>query len=112
MYLAWEILSAIFTPLFGLLMLLHTCTPKVNPNFFQNLRHIVQKERAGETEFKMNMKSSLIFLLGVAMGTALGLLIAPEPGNVTLQKIKQEADRLADKVIEKKTVKEATAETV
>jgi hypothetical protein len=49
-----------------------------------------------KTEFETNMKSNLIFLLGVAMGTVLGLLIAPEPGSVTLQKIKLEADRLAD----------------
>ena len=50
------------------------------------------------------MKSSLIFLLGVAMGTAFGLLIAPEPGSVTLQKIKLEADRMVDKIVEKGNV--------
>jgi len=32
------------------------------------------------------------------MGTVLGLLIAPEPGRVTVRKIKQEADKLVDKV--------------
>jgi gas vesicle protein len=57
------------------------------------------------------MKSSLIFLLGVAMGTVLGLLIAPEPGSATWEKIKHEADRLVDKVGEKRTVPEVTAET-
>lgn len=46
----------------------------------------------------MNIRASLIFLSGVAMGTVLGLLIAPEPGKVTLKKIKREADRLVDKV--------------
>jgi gas vesicle protein len=46
----------------------------------------------------MNMRSSLIFLGGVAMGTVLGLLIAPEPGRITVKKIKREADRLVDKV--------------
>ena len=46
----------------------------------------------------MNIKSSLIFVSGVAMGTVLGLLIAPEPGRVTVKKIKQEADKLVDKV--------------
>jgi len=51
------------------------------------------------------MRSSLIFLSGVAMGTALGLLIAPEPGRATLQKIKAEADRLVDKVRTKERLK-------
>jgi gas vesicle protein len=46
----------------------------------------------------MNIRASLIFLSGVTMGTVLGLLIAPEPGKVTLKKIKREADRLVDKV--------------
>jgi gas vesicle protein len=58
------------------------------------------------------MKSSLIFLSGVAVGTVLGLLIAPEPGSATLQKIKREADRFVDKVVEKKSVAEEAAETV
>ncbi len=32
------------------------------------------------------------------MGTALGLLIAPEPARTTLRKVKRDADRLVDKV--------------
>ena len=46
----------------------------------------------------MQIKSSIIFLSGLAMGAVLGILIAPEPGKVTVKKIKQEADRLVDKV--------------
>ena len=46
----------------------------------------------------MNARGSLIFLSGVAMGTVLGLLIAPESGRVTVKKIKREADKLVDKV--------------
>ena len=47
------------------------------------------------------MKSSLIFLTGVGLGTVLGLLVAPEPGRVTLRKVKAEADRIVDKVVQK-----------
>jgi gas vesicle protein len=46
----------------------------------------------------MNTRLSLIFLTGVAMGTAIGLLIAPEPARATLRKVKRDADRLVDKV--------------
>jgi len=52
------------------------------------------------------MKSSLIFLAGLGMGTILGILIAPEPGPVTRRKIKEEADRIVDKAIIKKRLKQ------
>ena len=48
-----------------------------------------------------NVKWSLIFLSGVGLGIALGLLIAPEPGRVTLLKAKAEADRIVDKALQK-----------
>jgi len=47
------------------------------------------------------MKSSLIFLSGVGLGVALGLLVAPEPGRVTLLKVKAEADRIVDKILKR-----------
>ena len=47
------------------------------------------------------MKWSLIFLSGVGLGIVVGLLIAPEPGKVTLLKAKAEADRIVDKVLQK-----------
>jgi hypothetical protein len=51
-----------------------------------------------------NMKWSLIFLSGVGLGIIVGLLVAPEPGRVTLLKAKAEADRIVDKVLEKERV--------
>jgi|GEM_PF-3657617 len=51
------------------------------------------------------MKTSLIFLLGVGMGTVLGLIVAPEPGRVTRRKIREEADRLIDKALAKAELK-------
>lgn len=48
-----------------------------------------------------NMKASLIFLSGLATGAVLGLLIAPESGRGTVRKIKREADRLVDKLVQK-----------
>jgi len=50
----------------------------------------------------MNTRLSLIFLIGIAMGTALGLLIAPEPARATLRKVKRDADKLVEKVEELK----------
>ena len=47
------------------------------------------------------MKWSLIFLSGVGLGIVVGLLVAPEPGSVTLLKAKEEADRIVDKVLQK-----------
>jgi hypothetical protein len=55
------------------------------------------------------MKSCLIFLSGLGLGVVLGLLVAPEPGRVTLLKVKAEADRLVDKVVEKERLKAANA---
>jgi gas vesicle protein len=56
------------------------------------------------------MKTSLIFVLGVGMGVALGLLIAPEPGRITRRKIKAEADRMIDKALAKKQLNELVAD--
>jgi gas vesicle protein len=47
------------------------------------------------------MKWSLIFLSGVGLGIVVGLLVAPEPGRVTLLKAKAEADRIVDQVLQK-----------
>lgn len=52
------------------------------------------------------MKTSLIFLLGLGMGTVMGLLVAPEAGKITRRKIRDEADKLIDKAIAKKQQKE------
>jgi len=48
------------------------------------------------------MKTSLIFLLGIGMGTVIGILIAPEAGKITRRKIRDEADRLIDEKIRKR----------
>lgn len=48
------------------------------------------------------MKTSLIFLLGIGMGTVLGILVAPEAGKITRRKIRDEADRLIDQTLQKK----------
>lgn len=48
------------------------------------------------------MKTSLIFLLGIGMGTVLGILVAPEAGKITRRKIRDEADRLIDQALVKK----------
>jgi gas vesicle protein len=48
------------------------------------------------------MKTSLIFLLGLGMGTVLGLLVAPDAGRVTRRKIREEADKFIDKALAKK----------
>jgi gas vesicle protein len=52
-----------------------------------------------------NMKWSLIFLSGVGLGIVVGLLVAPEPGRVTLLKAKAEADRIVDKVLQKERLR-------
>ena len=52
------------------------------------------------------MKASLIFLLGLGMGTVLGLLVAPEPGRITRMKIRNEADKMIDKALAKATFTE------
>jgi gas vesicle protein len=57
------------------------------------------------------MKSSLIFLLGLGMGTVLGILLAPEAGKITRRKIRDEADRIIDKALAKKQLKELEAES-
>jgi gas vesicle protein len=51
------------------------------------------------------MKTSLIFLLGMGMGVALGLLTAPESGRITRRKIRKEADRLIDRTLAKRELK-------
>jgi gas vesicle protein len=56
------------------------------------------------------MKTSLLFLLGVGMGTVLGLLIAPEAGRITRRKIREEADRFIDKTLAKKELKKLQEE--
>jgi gas vesicle protein len=48
------------------------------------------------------MKTSLIFLLGIGMGTVMGILVAPEAGKITRRKIRDEADRLIDQALQKK----------
>lgn len=48
------------------------------------------------------MKTSLMFLLGIGMGTVLGILIAPEAGKITRRKIRDEADRFIDQTLQKK----------
>jgi gas vesicle protein len=53
------------------------------------------------------MKSSLIFLLGLGMGTVLGILVAPDAGKITRRRIRDEADRIIDKALAKKQLKEA-----
>jgi gas vesicle protein len=55
------------------------------------------------------MKSSLIFLLGLGMGTVLGILVAPEAGKITRRKIRDEADKIVDKALAKKRLKESEA---
>lgn len=52
------------------------------------------------------MKTSLIFLLGLGMGTVLGLLVAPDAGKITRRKIRDEADRFIDKALAKKELRE------
>ena len=51
------------------------------------------------------MKWSLIFLSGVGLGIVVGLLVAPEPGRVTLLKAKAEADRIVDKALQKERLR-------
>ena len=48
------------------------------------------------------MKTSVMFLLGIGMGTVLGILIAPEAGKITRRKIRDEADRIIDQAMQKK----------
>lgn len=48
------------------------------------------------------MKTSLMFMLGIGMGTVLGILIAPEAGKVTRRKIRDEADRIIDETLQRK----------
>lgn len=51
------------------------------------------------------MKTSLMFLLGIGMGTVIGILIAPEAGKITRRKIRDEADRIVDQMMAKKKLK-------
>ncbi|MEX1241500.1 MAG: YtxH domain-containing protein [Cyclobacteriaceae bacterium] len=52
------------------------------------------------------MKTSLIFLMGIGMGTVLGILTAPEAGKITRRKIRDEADKLIDQALKKKQLNE------
>jgi gas vesicle protein len=52
------------------------------------------------------MKTSLIFLLGIGMGTVLGILVAPEAGKITRRKIRDEADKFIDNALAKKQQQE------
>lgn len=45
------------------------------------------------------MGKVISFLVGIASGAMLGLLLAPAPGVETRRKIRAEADRLADKLL-------------
>lgn len=56
------------------------------------------------------MKTSLIFLLGLGMGTVLGILTAPEAGKITRRKVRAEADKLIDKAMLKKHLKDLTSD--
>ncbi len=53
------------------------------------------------------MKTSLMFLLGIGMGTVLGILIAPEAGKITRRKIRDEADRIIDNTLQKRKLQTA-----
>lgn len=44
------------------------------------------------------------------MGTVLGILIAPDAGRVTRRRIRDEADKIIDKAMAKKRLKETAAE--
>ena len=55
------------------------------------------------------MKTSLMFLLGIGMGTVLGILIAPEAGKITRRKIRDEADRIIDQALQKRRLEEAAS---
>jgi gas vesicle protein len=57
------------------------------------------------------MKSSLIFLLGLAVGTVLGILVAPESGKVTIKKMMAEADKIVDKAVAKKKLEKEIEKT-
>ena len=56
------------------------------------------------------MKTSLIFLLGIGMGTVIGILVAPEAGKITRRKIREEADRIIDETLAKRKMKQIEEE--
>lgn len=56
------------------------------------------------------MKTSFVFVLGMGMGVVLGLLLAPEAGKITRRKIREEADRIIDRALAKKQLKELVAD--
>lgn len=59
------------------------------------------------------MKGILSFVVGLAAGTALGILLAPASGKDTRRKIMEEADRLIEDAMEykRKMVSKAVNET-
>ncbi|MBT1700077.1 YtxH domain-containing protein [Fulvivirgaceae bacterium PWU4] len=44
------------------------------------------------------------------MGTVLGILVAPDAGKVTRRRIRDEADKIIDKALAKKRLKETAVE--
>jgi gas vesicle protein len=66
----------------------------------------IDKLKLMATNSSNTMKTSLIFLLGLGLGTVLGILIAPEAGRITRRKVREEADRMIDKALAKKQLKE------
>ncbi len=52
------------------------------------------------------MKSTLLFLSGLGLGTLLGLLSAPESGRITRRKVKAEADRIVDNAMQRRKLRQ------
>ncbi len=53
------------------------------------------------------MKTSFMFLLGMGLGTVLGILVAPEAGKITRRKIRDEADRIIDETLQRRKLQAA-----
>ncbi|MFZ6010720.1 MAG: YtxH domain-containing protein [Bacteroidota bacterium] len=60
----------------------------------------------------MDIKSCFIFLLGLGMGTVLGVLVAPDTGKNTRRRIREEADKLIDKAVAQSKIKLVTDEKI
>ena len=48
------------------------------------------------------MERFISFVLGLATGAAIGILLAPAPGSETRRRIKEEADKLVDDALSMK----------